>query len=320
MKKRILYIFVFLGFSGLQVNAQQNYVHTILNESYVDLVNPVYLNGPDSIASAYYVNADLLFPAFGAFADFNIRPSVPSNGAYVTRFGYLAVYESPGFAHTDIFHGYYNPGLKYRDANSSIAVQLTGTTGNKLLKFQWKNLGIENHASNEFVNFQIWFDEASKTVNYHYGPSNMVTDSQDVGVFSIFRANNGFTELTHATNLYGDASQPGQLQVKNPTSFSGLYSAFNFPPSGTVITFAFPSTGLLDNTAKGTLSIFPNPFNETIHLQVDGIFEWELIDMFGKKVMHGESERLINTSEVASGVYFMKVTKEGREVIQKLVK
>lgn len=330
MKKKLHLLLLGFFMLNLHIKAQQNYSHTVSSSVYQDLSNPVLINGPDSIASAYYVNADFLFPAFGAHADFNIHASVPSLGAYVTRAGYLAVYENPGFQYTHVFHAYYFPGLVKINSNSSLSVQLSGSSGNKVLKFQWKNMGLSNHSISEFVNFQIWFKEADKSVSYHYGPSTMISDTNDVAVISILRAPNSFINFTHGTNLGGNAANPQGLTVVNPKDFSGLVGLYNFPPAGTLITFKQNASGMNENTSSGhfaNLSIFPNPVHDVMNLYIsnpDKIIRTEIFSSTGsliKTLTKLNEKNEIDFSYYPEGIYLIKLIDEQNKVtFQKVIK
>lgn len=323
MKTKLIYYLIVCCFGcSIQVKAQNNYSFSVGNYTYQDLVNPTIIHGSDSIASAYFVNCDMQFPALGAHVDFRLNSSVPSLGAYVTRAGYLAVYESPGYEHTYAFHGYYFPGLQKRDSNSSISFELTGSTGNKLLKFQWKNMGFLNHGSDEFVNFQIWFDEATETVTYHYGPSNLVWDSQEVAVINLFRAPNDFSSFTHATCLTGDAAVPASLTAVHPLKFEELMGTIHFPPSGTTITFLQSISGIKKEGMDPLFEAFPNPFHAFVQIQCKGDFNWELTDLMGKTIHKGKGsdDVQIDTRDLMSQVYLLKLEQQGKVEIQKLIR
>lgn len=307
--------------------AQQNYVPAKSKGVYQDLVNPTLINGKDSIQEAYYVNANFLFPAFGAFANFKLNSTIPSLGAYVTRAGYLAVYESPGYQFTDVFHGYYNPGLVRLNSTSSMSVLLTGNADAQILKFQWKNMGLINHSNTEYVNFQIWFNEAEKTVSYHYGPSTVKFDTTDIGVISMFRAPNSFVNITHSTNLGGDAAIPDSFVVTNPKKISELNGVYNFPPNGTIITFK-QSTGGINITSKSNLlQIYPNPSKGIYNVNIEnpkGNLILEVYNSIGSKILElDDSNNLLNIdiSSQPNGLYFVKAIRDNNIIeVQKLIK
>lgn len=323
MMKKYTYTFMALCMLvSLQSQAQSNYSSTINQLAYQDLQNPTMIHGSDSIAMAYYVNCDMLFPVFGAHADFRLNASVPSLGAYVTRTGYLAVYEYPGFQHTDVFHGYYFPGLQKRDSASSISFELTGNAGNRLLKFQWKNMGLAGHTQDEFVNFQIGFDEATEAVTYHYGPSHIVWNSSEVAVISLFKAPNDFSSFVQATCLSGDASAPTSFTSSHPASFQELKGVIKFPPSGTAITFTSQNTGLRPQPAATTFDIFPLPFNHTLELSGQGDYNWELCDMTGRKILSGSAQNkiMVNTQALSEQLYWLKLEQNGNVQVSKVLK
>lgn len=321
MKKKYTLLLSAIFFLGTWVKSQ-NYVHTLSNISYLDLPNPQVINGTDSIASGYYIDISMLFPAFGAIADFNSVPSIPSPGAYVARNGYLGVYENPSFTHTFAFHAYLND-LKRINSTSSISVLQIPSGTFKILKFQWKNMGIRNHSDTEYVNFQIWFDEANKSVSYHYGHSMLNNGPNNGGAIGLLRAPNNFSSFTNATYLKGDAKNPDQLEEFNPTSFSNLIGSTNFPPAGTLITFKLPTSSIKQyKLHKINYSIVPNPFNESLKIQCVGNFNWQILDIYGKQIMHGTAynEVMVNTTEIAYGSYIIKLEKQNEVAFEKLVK
>lgn len=300
----------------------QNYVHTLSNIAYQDLSNPQVIHGADSIASGYYIAINLLFPAFGAIADFSNVPSIPSPGAYIARDGYLGAYENPSYTHTFAFHAYLNNLIRI-NSSSSISVLLIPNGSFKILKFQWKNMGILNHSDTEYVNFQIWFDEANKSVSYHYGPSILNNDPNNGGAIGLLRALNNFSSFTNATYLKGDAKIPDQLKEFNPTSFSNLISSNNFPPEGTLITFKLPTSSVKQNELnKSNYSIVPNPFNESLKIHCLGRFNWQIIDLNGKQIKRGtdEDEIAVNTTDLANGLYLIKIERQNEIAFEKLVK
>ncbi len=321
MKKKYTLLLLAIFLLGTWVKSQ-NYVHTLSNIAYQDLSNPQVIHGADSIASGYYIDINLLFPAFGAIADFNNVPSISSPGAYVARNGYLGAYENPSYTHTFAFHAYLNNLIRI-NSSSSISASLIPNSSFKILKFQWKNMGILNHSDTEYVNFQIWFDEANQSVSYHYGPSILNNDPNNGGAIGLLRAPNNFSSFTNATYLKGDAKNPNQLEEFNPTSFSNLISSNNFPPEGTLITFKLPTSDIKQNKLhKSNYSIYPNPFNENIEMNCKGIFNYQIFDSFGKQIKSGSGidKMDINTTEIAKGLYLIKIEGQNEIVFEKLIK
>jgi len=321
MKKKYTLLMLAIFLLGTWVKSQ-NYVHTLSNIAYQDLSNPQVIHGADSIASGYYIAINLLFPAFGAIADFSNVPSIPSPGAYIARDGYLGAYENPSYTHTFAFHAYLNNLIRI-NSSSSISVLLIPNGSFKILKFQWKNMGILNHSDTEYVNFQIWFDEANKSVSYHYGPSILNNDPNNGGAIGLLRALNNFSSFTNATYLKGDAKIPDQLKEFNPTSFSNLISSNNFPPEGTLITFKLPTSSVKQNELnKSNYSIVPNPFNESLKIHCLGRFNWQIIDLNGKQIKRGtdEDEIAVNTTDLANGLYLIKIERQNEIAFEKLVK
>ena len=70
--------------------------------------------------------------------------------------------------------------------------------------------------------------------------------------------------------------------------------------------------------------VFPNPFNNFLNVS-SGTKEhiyWEIIDLRGKLLKYGNDYFIwkINTSELSNGIYYLKLIKNKKEFIYKIVK
>jgi len=78
------------------------------------------------------------------------------------------------------------------------------------------------------------------------------------------------------------------------------------------------------------LRAYPNPFYETLHLDYDSdsltSIQIEIYDLMGEKIIEASYQGIglqsvsIPISHLASGVYILKATQDGKKVIQRLVK
>lgn len=81
-------------------------------------------------------------------------------------------------------------------------------------------------------------------------------------------------------------------------------------------------TSAPEHNALMGLSVFPNPSNNgSITIQQSGVFTYELIDALGQVVLSGtaKEQAVISVSDVAGGIYFVRVTQNNTATSQKIV-
>ena len=74
------------------------------------------------------------------------------------------------------------------------------------------------------------------------------------------------------------------------------------------------SVGAVYNTVL--INIYPNPFNEEIKIEASKKVQVSIVDITGKVVIPITSETTIATSQLASGLYFMKIYTEDGSLIE----
>ncbi|MBK8847002.1 MAG: T9SS type A sorting domain-containing protein [Bacteroidetes bacterium] len=69
-------------------------------------------------------------------------------------------------------------------------------------------------------------------------------------------------------------------------------------------------------------SAFPNPANEELNIEIawDEIFEIEIVNTLGETVIKTHNQSNIDLSDLARGIYYIKVFNENHSAIQKLIK
>ena len=94
---------------------------------------------------------------------------------------------------------------------------------------------------------------------------------------------------------------------------SGAYTSL-----GTVTT---TGTSLnTDSFSSTSFSVYPNPVQNTLTIQLeDTLKKAEIYTLLGKKVLESTSKE-INTSNLAQGMYVLKVATDGKTAIQKIIK
>ncbi len=91
-------------------------------------------------------------------------------------------------------------------------------------------------------------------------------------------------------------------------------------PSCLDLTTGLNTTAPLQNK---TLTVYPNPANQSISLQVDGLTPnatYQIIDITGRKILSGTVQESINIQPLQSGVYFVQVKDGTKTVVTKFIK
>src|SRR5690606_31660352 len=158
---------------ALSVNAQDFYKFSTRTATYADLTNPTSLSNGQSWDGDDFGPVPLPF-------------QVEVFGQKLDEFGYDSVYFYMLDQQGDYF-SFFIPISGYlvdRDFSlqgpslSPISYKVEGTTGDRILKLEVKNAGsgfesMNNQPSTTFVSYQVWFYEADKSIEFHYGNHNI---------------------------------------------------------------------------------------------------------------------------------------------------
>lgn len=85
----------------------------------------------------------------------------------------------------------------------------------------------------------------------------------------------------------------------------------------------------INETIAGSIQVYPNPFKEELFVRIESELEEitiDITDVVGKEIMHksylsGNGVGQINTSQLFSGIYFLKIRKGNKTIaVQKIIK
>lgn len=209
---------------------------------------------------------------------------------------------------------------------SPISYKVDGTSGNRILKIEVKNAGLEMEfdatgTTNLFLNYQIWFYEADKSIEYHYGNHNVTSAGSlnDQSVSYIFvshddgtNATGGFVDGTIASPTYTEVTNP----TANPTNLNAL------PAANTVYRFALNPLAVKDQE-KIEFVMFPNPANDVLNLTFPEAVNkpYSVYDLIGREVLKGSlnntTETQINVSTLQKGSYILRIAGSTQKFIKK---
>ena len=81
-------------------------------------------------------------------------------------------------------------------------------------------------------------------------------------------------------------------------------------------------TNSIIETAAVPFEIYPNPTNKNIHIELNGLFSYELLDPKGRLLIDGSANSTIdlNVAFFESGIYFVKVTQDQKTYTVRIIK
>lgn len=328
MKKITLLAITLL--SAVCSTAQNAYTFSASQGTYTDLVNPTSMNNNQFWDWDEFGPLELPF-TFSVFGNSFTHFIFMDDNFYLVDINALDEFEN--------FESYtilspIQAIIQDRDITengslSPISYKTEGTTGNRIFKMEIKNAGLEfeiweEETSTSFLNYQIWLYEGANKIEYHYGPS-LVTDlfylDGEESIFTFFGVETP-TSL-NAAFLTGSNSNPTYIELTDsdpdPDPVTGLTSV---PANGQIYTF----TGETLSTKKETqiaFNLFPIPTENELNVSLTeiGNYQYNVYDILGKKILTGKidnvTEFTINTSELTSGSYLIKINNTVKKFIKK---
>ncbi len=285
--------------------AQDSYVLTVTQGAYAELASATELIYSASDGGYYYAD-NFTFPVFKRQAAFKQQPSPPSNGAFLTAQGYIAIYEAPGYSNTIVLQGFFNASMVRIDGITKVSAKVDGTAGNRVVKFQWKNVVLNNDTSAK-TNLQVWLHEKDGTISYHYGPSTFPAATTGFTGMVIFKPN--FSDLDASFNVSGTPASP--VLTDTISLFSGLNALNDRPANGTIYTFkpAWPLS--LENMVneQAAFRAYPNPAKSNINIETQDAVIISIYNITGQLVKSVDAKpgnTTVATDAMAPGCYILK--------------
>jgi hypothetical protein len=300
--------------------------------TYQDISNPISLNN-DSIwneGSTFPIYFNFNFKIAGkTYTALNVMAGGGINfpGLGTTE---LFVYHSP-------FGGYL---LKDKGTNSSlsqISYEITGISGQKLMKLQWKNAGLvqwyTTSDTSDFVNFQIWLFETDNHIEIHFGAS-----STDPGTYgypeSTSDANPGpslmfyFNNCENVLGIIGPCNLPSYW-IFNDCSWNPSF--LDGTPSNGIIYNIYPSSASISEMINNSITVFPNPTNNILNIseipEDFSLLELSIIDPIGQicfqsnAILENTRNLTFSILNLNDGVYFLKLTsQDNKTILRKIIK
>lgn len=306
----------------ITVSAQNYYNFTQSTATYADLGTPTNMNGNAAwmyddfgpIASAFpvYVFGET-FTSFGFEDDnFVLVKTLPAGEEYVYVAPLSAYVQDRNTTGTGA-------------GQSPISYKVEGTTGSRILKLELKNAGLEEEfdtvgTTNLFLNYQVWFYEADKSIEFRFGPNNVTNIAMlnsEATYWSIF--------LYEATNgdksgaVTGNTTTPTYGEYTDATQITTNLNAL--PAANTVYRFAVNPLAVKDQE-KIEFSMFPNPASDVLNLTFPEAVNkpYSVYDLMGREVLKGSlnntAQAQINVSTLQKGSYILRIAGSTQKFIK----
>lgn len=303
--KHVIHFLILVLFFSTNTRAQNSYELTISNGTYTELTSPSELTYSASDGGYYYAD-NFTFPIFKRSAAFRQQSSPPSNGAFLTAQGYIAIYEAPGYTNTIVLQGFFNAVMMREDGLTKVSAKADGTAGNRIMKFQWKDVVLNGDTSLK-TNLQIWLHEKDGTISYHYGPSTFPAATTGFTGMVIFKPN--FSDLDAAFNVSGTPASP--TLTDTISIFSGLNALNDRPANGTIYTFKPAWSLTVENTIneKAAFRAWPNPAKGSINIETQDATTISIYNMTGQLVKAVDAKpgnTTVATDAIVPGCYILK--------------
>ncbi|MDP2176737.1 MAG: T9SS type A sorting domain-containing protein [Bacteroidota bacterium] len=301
IKKSTLFLLTLLASFNLTSQTEYSFTHS--SATYTDLTETTLINQVWDYDD-FTISLPFKFKYFGVEYD---TMYVGINSVYFTQSGA-----------DNIFMG--SDNYIPQDDNSAlspISYVINGTTPNRILKVQYKNINAQLQDPQEeySANYQMWFYETSSKFEFRFGP-NVITDLNFTSFYY------GFIDADNSPYLAisGTAANPSLIRVMNALAFAGIPT---HPLNGQVYTFnptTSPSTSLRSiSNVNYTLGQSQNYF--TLLSQSNA--QLEIINSEGKSIKSIEidKDKLIteSTELLAKGVYILKISSNNQLFTEKLI-
>lgn len=298
MKKTLLILFALVQIS---VYGQLEYTFVKSTGTYTELVSPTVV--PGAWTQTFKTKLPFSFTYFSKpFDSLKIIPNTISFTA--SKDDVISMGQE-----------YYYDTLNMKPAESEISYLIAGTTPNRIVKVQFKNLKVVPYdtAEHYIVNGQIWLYETTNNIEFHFGPSD-ITDINFTDYYFGFRDSDGSPYLA----ISGTAANPSLVKVANAGTFKGISSQ---PANGTIYTFApyIPSSNL-----SGILK--PYQFATTkdgFKILSTSKVEFKITNMLGvnlqSEIVEGNEIFSFNTSHLSTGMYLVEVVSNDQTFFEKII-
>ncbi|MBL7931337.1 MAG: T9SS type A sorting domain-containing protein [Bacteroidia bacterium] len=308
--KTKLFLILVLFFNTL-IHSQNKYsFYELHNQAYHDLVNDLNITDSFDVNTGLYIIPGLIGESFNFFDQ-----TFPFGGLKTIAVGegpFLRVDNDSSLVIVDVAFTY----IDSIDPSSKISYLLQGSSGNMILKTQYKNYKLSYGPTGNFINVQIWYYQQNGVIELRYGSRSANNAS---GYNTIQGPNIG---IFYSPDDFSGCYE--KLWCNGPITNVTLDSAANYvfnamsgvPDSGTVYRFVPRSTqtvstvGLKKNTNQNW-SIGPNPASDFISISGNtNDLSLSIYDLNGRLVKTWQdqpSKTKCSIADLSPGCYILEI-------------
>lgn len=261
------------------------------------------------------IRPNFSFNAFGSSYDFNSQPIyIPIKQGYmyfINDTNSTTIYGSRG----DFVA---RPGQNQTSVFSYVA---TGLGGERGLILQWKNVGLANGDSSDFLNFQIWLYEKSGGIEIRFGDvnvkSNLWENNANGPIIGLLEMDKNFSNIFNRVWLTGDAQSPVETKT-------GTFLALNnTPKKGMSYLFTPVITSVKEVTLnKYGVKVYPTviTYNSAVTIsntanikKLTAKLYNTLGQLIKEEVILSDNHKM-QLPEMKEGVYILSYEKEGKVI------
>jgi hypothetical protein len=211
------------------------------------------------------------------------------------------------------------------DNTSKISYRIDGSSGNKILKVQWKNVRVRSGQPGNFVNLQIWLHQ-SGVIEYRYGPASASNASgytlntgPSVGIsYSPFDLSPIFEKIW----IYGT---PPNIMIDSAKNLN-FPNISGVPADGTVYRFAPKNLSVSSQSIEHVFRVYPNPAHTVLHIATElsnTPVKASLYDIQGRiageYLLDGQTQlHTISTANIPNGIYELRLEVKGQSINRKI--
>jgi hypothetical protein len=209
---------------------------------------------------------------------------------------------------------------------SPIRYQLTGTSPNRIFKFEVFNAGFYDEfngtaqTNNDSVSYQVWLYEGSNILEFHYGPRRITYPNDyffPVGKPTVGYFKNLDFNTFSVDNLYylkGDPAVPTIDSTNNLLTFTGGLNSF--PVGGMVYRFVPKSLGVNDINDLDAILLYPTITAGRLNIvsNLNSMVKYQVLSLEGKLLKTGElvkGKNMVNAGDLAAGSYLVRLESPG---------
>lgn len=213
-------------------------------------------------------------------------------------------------------------------SESPISYKVEGIEGSRILKLELKNAGFEMELENElpsvtYANYQIWYYEQDKSIEYHYGPHNITNMNvlNEVGVFvSFLYTYENFDTFVKAGFISESLTNPVYVESEEEDIIPYFFQSV--PAANTVYRFTPNTSSSTSDFNEVIFEVYPNPTADLLNISKKNNDEvkYTIYSISGKFITNGtitSAQETVNVEHLASGSYLIQVGSSVKRFIKK---